>query len=208
MFLHLCVILFTRGLCPSMHQRSHDHGSLSRRVSVPLSRGVPVQGVSVQGGGSGIYVWGSLSRGRSLSGGLCPGGLCLGVSIQGVSVQGISVQGSLSRGLCSGGLCLGGGFCPGGLYRGEGVSARFLSRRRSLSWGLCPVGLCPEQRPPRQRPSPPYGNVQVACIVLECILFVMYSVHLLAEAAKFRQNTHVCHKWICKAKVLFIWQPL
>ena len=104
MFLHLGVILFTGGLCPSMHHRLHD------------------QGVSVCGG---------LCPGRSLSGGLCPGGLCLGglcpgglclrglcpgglclgglcmgVSVQGVydegvSVQGVSVWWSLSGGSLS-----------------------------------------------------------------------------------------------------------
>ena len=43
-----------------------------------LSRGVFVQGVSVQG----CLCQGSLSRGVSLPGGLCPGGLCWGVSVQ------------------------------------------------------------------------------------------------------------------------------
>ena len=59
--LQLYVILFTMGLCPSMHHRSHD------------------QGVSVQGGlcPGGLCPRGSLSR-RSLYGGLCPGGSVLG----------------------------------------------------------------------------------------------------------------------------------
>ena len=59
MFLHLCVILFTRGdLCPNMHLRSHD------------------QGISVQGSLSGGSLSGGLCPGGSLSGGggFCPGG--------------------------------------------------------------------------------------------------------------------------------------
>ena len=68
-----------RGLCPSMHHRSHDRGSLSRGVFCPggqsLSKGSSSlsRGVSVQGG--------SLSRGSLVPGGLvsvreglCPGG--------------------------------------------------------------------------------------------------------------------------------------
>ena len=84
MFLHLSVILFTRG------------GSLSRwRVSF---QGVSVWGRSLSGGGpcpSGVSVRGSLS-----------GGLCPGVSVQGVSIQGSPVRGgsALTGG---GGLCLG-----------------------------------------------------------------------------------------------------
>ena len=68
------------GFCPG--------GSLSRRVSVQqgsLSRGVTVQG--------------SLCPEGSLSGGLCPGGLCPG-------------------GLCLGGLCPGGSLFRGSLSRG------------------------------------------------------------------------------------------
>ena len=74
-----------RGLCPSMHHRSHDWG------------------VSVQGG----LCLGGLCPGRSLSRGLCLGSLSRGVSVWGVSVQGslclgvsvqgVSVWGSLSR---------------------------------------------------------------------------------------------------------------
>ena len=51
MFLHLCVILFTGGICPGVSVRGV---SLSRGVSVQwgsLSGGVSIWGVSVQGGG-------------------------------------------------------------------------------------------------------------------------------------------------------------
>ena len=62
MFLHLCVILFTRGgLCPSMHHRSHDQGGVCP---------------------GGFCLRGFLS-GRSLSS---------WVSVQGVSVWGVSVR--------------------------------------------------------------------------------------------------------------------
>ena len=85
MFLHLSVILFTRG----GGGEGGGRGSLSREVSV--RGGVLSQVVSVQGGlcPDGLFLGeGSLSRGR----GLCPGGLFLG---GGVSVQwgrGASVQ--------------------------------------------------------------------------------------------------------------------
>ena len=98
-----------RGLCPSMHHRSHDQGGLCPLGS--LSMGVSVQGVSVHGG-------------------LCPGGLFLEVSVQGGhcpggSVWEVSVQGGLCpRGLSrKGGLCPGGGLCPRG-YLSGGVSVR------------------------------------------------------------------------------------
>ena len=85
---------------------------------------VSVQGVSV----SGVSPGGSLSRGWSLSRGLCPGdsllstgclclgglwGFCLGVSVWGVSVWGFSVQGRL----CTGGLCPGKSLSRGGLFQ-------------------------------------------------------------------------------------------
>ena len=105
MFLQLCVILFTGALCPSMHHRSHDRGSLfrgsmSRGVSVWESlSGGSLSGVSVQGEGGlcpgGIFVQGDLCPGGvSVQGSLCPGalcpggGLCLGVSVQGGSLAG------------------------------------------------------------------------------------------------------------------------
>ena len=53
MFLHLCVILFTRG------------------VSVPAcTTGHMIRGVSVQG----VSVWGVSVQGVSVQWGLCPGG--------------------------------------------------------------------------------------------------------------------------------------
>ena len=71
MFLHLGVILFTGGLCPSMHHRLHD------------------QGVSVCGGlCPGGLCPGGLCPGGLCLRGLCPGGLCLGGLCLGVSVQG------------------------------------------------------------------------------------------------------------------------
>ena len=81
-----------------------------------------------------------------------------GVSLLGFSVWGVSVKGSLSWGsLSRRGLCRGGGVCPGALCPG----------------GFCPGGLCrggggfclgsPSGRPP-------YGNVRVVRILLECIL--------------------------------------
>ena len=121
MFLQLCVILFTGALCPSMHHRSHDRGSLfrgsmSRGVSVweslsggSLSRGSLSRGVSVWGlcpGERGSLSRGDLCPGGSLSrGSLCPGeSLSRGVSVQELSVQGVvSVWGSQSKeGLCQG----------------------------------------------------------------------------------------------------------
>ena len=91
MFLHLSVILFTRGShCPNSYHRSHDHG-------------VSVQGDLCSGEG-GLCLVGSLSRGWvSVQGvGLCSGGGSLfrgWVSVQGVSVWGHRCLGrSLSRG--------------------------------------------------------------------------------------------------------------
>ena len=105
-FYHLCVILFTEGLCPSMHHRSHDQGVSVQGVSFwrslsrgSLSRGVSVQVVSVQGRfcPRGSLSGGSPSRGVSVQG-VCPG---RGVSVQGGSLsEGISVW----RGLCQGDL--------------------------------------------------------------------------------------------------------
>ena len=65
MFLHLSVShsVHRRGVCPSMHHRSHDWGSLSKGF---LSRGCPCPG--------GCLSRGSLSR----------GGLCLGGSLSGI----------------------------------------------------------------------------------------------------------------------------
>ena len=95
------------------------------------------------GGGGGLYLQRSLSRGSlsrergSLSKGVFQSLGCLsrGVSVKGVSVQGcVTVWGSLSRGsfsreslsrgsrrLCLGGLCPGGGVCPGGSVWGVSV---------------------------------------------------------------------------------------
>ena len=83
MFLHLCVILFTRGISVPTCTTGHmTRGSLSR---------------------------GSLC-GRSLSGGSLSRGLYLGVSVQGVSVcpgGSLSGMGSVQGALCPGGLCQG-----------------------------------------------------------------------------------------------------
>ena len=79
MFLHLCVILFTGGLCPSMHHRARDRGSLSRGLCL----------------GGGLCPGGSLSGGVSVRRGICPGVLSRGVSVQGLC------QGSLG-GHCQG----------------------------------------------------------------------------------------------------------
>ena len=126
MFLHLCVILFTGGLCPSMHHRSHNQGAVCPGGSVQV-------GVSVQG---------------SLSGGLCPGGsLSKGVSVQGVSVQGVSAQGqSLPGGSLSGYPCPGGSLSRGSLS-GESlsrvVSVQGVSKSGPPSRGVSVwVGLC------------------------------------------------------------------
>ena len=72
-----------RGLCPSMHHRSHDLG-----VSVQWGGLCPV-GVSVQGDSLQVGLCpGGLCPGGSLSGGLCQGGLCPGGSLsRGISVQ-------------------------------------------------------------------------------------------------------------------------
>ena len=98
-FTPVCQSFCSRGgLCPSMHHRSHDQGGLCPgRVSVweSLSRGVSVQGVSVQEGlcPGGLCPW------RSLSGGLCPGRSLLGGSLsRKVSAQGVSVWGVLCQG--------------------------------------------------------------------------------------------------------------
>ena len=122
-------------------------GSPSRRVSIQVGL---QGGVSVQGEGSLSRGEGSLSRKVSVQGrGLCPGG---GVSVQWgrICFQG---KGSLSRrGLCPvGGVSVQG---RGSLYREGG----------SVQRGLCPGGLCPGGR------DPLYGNEQVVCIKLECIL--------------------------------------
>ena len=195
MFLHLCVILFTEGLCPSMHHRSHDRGfcvpgsmstrslstgSLSRGGSLSggLCLGASVQGASVQGDS----VWGSLSKGS-----LSRASLSMVVSVQGVSVQGdlclgVSVWESLSRGSLSWGLCLRGGLCPrGGHCPGvsvpewvsvpegvpvpEGVSVP----EGSLSWGVSIRGLCPVGLCPGVSVLP-YGNKWAVSLLLECIL--------------------------------------
>ena len=127
-----------------------------------LSRGVSVQGVSVQGG---------LCPGRSPSReGLCPVGICSGVSVQGVSVQGdlcpegFSVQrGSLSRagGLCSGGSLFRGGLCPEGVsLQGRGSLSRGSLSGQSLSGGSL-LG------------RPRYSNERAVRILLECILVYM-----------------------------------
>ena len=136
-------------LCPSMHHKSHDQGSLSRGISVwgslsrvSLSRGSLSRGsLSRRGLCLGVSVWRPLSRD------LCPGrSLSQGVSVQGVPVQGgVYPGGSLLRGYLSGGLC------PGGLSRGVSV------------WGVSVQGVS-------VRETPLYGNERMVCILLECIL--------------------------------------
>ena len=144
---------------------------LSRRVG-PQSRGVSVQGASVQQvicpgalcSRKSLTRW-SLSmrvicpRGVSVQGlsvqeSLCPGGLCpCGLYVQagslsrGVYVQGVSVQGALCPG-----VPVQGGFCPG----------------MSLSRGLCPGGLCPGAS--RLGEPPCMVMWRVVRILLECIL--------------------------------------
>ena len=96
MFLHLCVILFTRGvsvqggLCPG--------GLYPGMVSV---QGVSVQrGVGISVEGEALCPRRSLSRGSISGGSLSKGGLC--------------PRRSLSRGSISGGSLSQGGLCPGG----------------------------------------------------------------------------------------------
>ena len=83
--------------------------------------------------------------------GLCPGGLCPGgkVSVHpgGSLFRGVSVQGdlcpgrSLSRGLCPGRSLSRGGLCPGEfLSWGVSVQVGPLSREGSQSGGLCRGG--------------------------------------------------------------------
>ena len=117
-----------------MHHRSHDQGGLVKGGLFPLSRGVFVQGSLCPGGflsrghlpreGVGGLCLGSLSRERSLSGG--------------VSVLRVSVWGSLSRevsvwALCPGGLCPEGSLSRGSVSGKGSLSEGSLSRRRSLS---------------------------------------------------------------------------
>ena len=101
------------------------------------------------------------------------GSLFRGVSVQGVSIRGVSVQGSSVQ---------------GGLYPGEGSLSR--GRVSIQGKGLYPgKGLCPGERSlSRGRVSvqggslsgrPPYGNVRVVRILLECIL--ISSSHYLSE---------------------------
>ena len=132
MFLHLSVLLFTGGLCPegslsngslslgglqgvSVLGHLCPEGSLSRGLcpgglcpGVSLSRGVSVQGVSVQRGHQRSLSWGSLSS-TSLS---------MGVSVQGhLCPEGSLSRGSLSLGISRGSLSWGslsrGGLCQG-----------------------------------------------------------------------------------------------
>ena len=114
MFLHLCVILFTRG-----------GGSVPACTTGHMTRGV--------------FVRGSLCRG-----GLCPGSFLSGGSSSGgrmVSDQwGVCLGGSL----CPGWVSVQGGFCLGGLRPGgecsltRGVSVWGVSvKGRSLSRGVC-----------------------------------------------------------------------
>ena len=98
MFLHLSLILFTRGV--SIPECTTGH--MARRISV---RVVSVQGVSVLR---------SLSRGSLSKGVSVQGDLCLGVSVWEVSVQG---------GLCPGEVSVQGGLCPGGSLSGVSVRA-------------------------------------------------------------------------------------
>ena len=111
----------------------------------------------------GVCVQGSLSIG-----GLCPlGSLSRGVSVQGVSAQTVSVWGSLSRR---------GGLCPGGGSQSRGSLSRGSLSRGSLSRGLYPGGLSPGSwglcLGGLGQGDPPYGNVRVVHILVECILVV------------------------------------
>ena len=157
MFLHLSVILFLGGLCPSMHHRSHDQGVSVQGVSIQeglcpggsLSREgmglCPGRGwVSVQGGllpankvwGKGnvftpvcdsVHGGGSLHHKLHDQGGLCPGRGW--VSVQGGGGS-LSTEGAS---LCSGRgwVSAQGGLCLGPLSRGS------LSRGISVQGDLC-----------------------------------------------------------------------
>ena len=129
--------------------------------------------------------------------GLCPEGLCLRGLSKGVSVQGaslsrehlcpgdISVQGDLCPGgsmssrVFVQGVSVQGGLCTGGSVQG-GLSRGSLSRR-SL-WGISVQGVSF-----REIALPPYGNVRMVCIFLECILVriffreSMWSVYTLSS---------------------------
>ena len=111
--------------------------------------------------------------GGVLCGGLCPGGLCpwgslsMGVSVhrvsvQGVSVQGISIQGeSLSREGVPVSVSVG--------VSVQGVSVQGVSIQ-----GVSIQGSLSKERGPCQG-DPPYGNVRVVRILLECILVESHS---------------------------------
>ena len=101
-----------------------------------------------------------MSRGH-----LCPGrSLSRGVYVQqGLCLGRLCPGGSLHRGVCPGGLC------PGGLCGGS-------------LWGISVQGVSF-----REIPLPPYSNVRMVCILLECILFriffreSMWSVYTLSS---------------------------
>ena len=141
-----------------------------------------------------------LSTGESLSrrGGLCPVGWTLfsGVgSVQGV----VSVQEG-GGGPCPGGLCPG-GICPRGLCtRGGGGSLSWWSLSGgSLSGGLCPGGslsvwggLCLRGRHSLSG-RPPYGYVQVVCILPGCILVSLIFFALSKRTLKTLQTKYANH---------------
>ena len=76
MFLHLCVILFMGGLCPSMHHMSHDRGVSPRGGLCPDGNLCP----------GGLHLGSFCLGGSSLSRSM--GGFCPGVSVQGGSLSG------------------------------------------------------------------------------------------------------------------------
>ena len=105
------------------------------------------------------------------------GGFSVGVSVQGVSVHG----GLCPQGLCPGGLCSG-DLYPGGSLSREGVpvsvsvgvSAQGVSVQGVSIQGVSIQGSLSKERGPCQG-DPPYGNVRVLRILLECILVESHS---------------------------------
>ena len=106
--------------------------------------------------------------GEVLCGGLCPGGLCPWGSLS---------TGSLSTGgLCSGDLYPGGSLSREGVpvSVSVGVSVQGVSVQGVSIQGVSIQGSLSKERGPCQG-DPPYGNVRVVRILLECILVESHS---------------------------------
>ena len=120
--------------------------------------------LSVHGGGRVLV---------SVQGDLCPGGFSRpGGSLSSGSLSGGSLSG---RSLSRVGVFVQGGLCPGrslsmwSLPKGRGVS---------VQGGIC-LG------------RPPYGNVRMICILLECILVTNFFATEFAELSEtFRKNSN------------------